>query len=223
MRWGPGAPPRGPRAWRPTPGAGRPAAAGQDAQPPPGGREERGRRGGARDTERVESGARERWRRISWARISGATMAFGKSHRDPYATSVGLLIGKEARGKTPGQALDIGVPFPFDSLVGLRRTGVGPSWRKSFPSPCNFPKASAFHPAPLRRFFMADPFYYRPSSKSTSLLMPHGQWNRTGEPRMGFRCGVFGLLQGEGIVLGQGKVIRKVPSLESTLLLCPMY
>lgn len=30
--------------------------------------------------------------------LSGATMAFGKSHRDPYATSVGHLIGKEVRG-----------------------------------------------------------------------------------------------------------------------------
>ena len=30
--------------------------------------------------------------------LSGATMAFGKSHREPYATSVGHLVGKEARG-----------------------------------------------------------------------------------------------------------------------------
>lgn len=138
VRWGPGAPPRGPRAGRPIPGAGRPAAAGQDAQPPPGGREELGRRGGARDTERVESGARKRWRRISWARISGATMAFGKSHRDPYATSVGLLIGKEARGKTPGQALGIGVPFPLDSLVGLRRTELVQVGGNPSPPPATF-------------------------------------------------------------------------------------
>lgn len=39
---------------RSSPGAGRPAAAGRDAQPPAGAREAIGRRGGARDTERVE-------------------------------------------------------------------------------------------------------------------------------------------------------------------------
>lgn len=62
------------------------------------------------------SAAAERWSReeeprapSGWSRraveadflggFSGATMAFGKS-RDPYATSLGHLVGKEARGVT---------------------------------------------------------------------------------------------------------------------------
>lgn len=76
-----------------------------------------------RGTERVESGTRARWRRISWARLflRATTMAFGKSHRDPYATSVGHLIGKRAQGR---RVVGSRGAFPTVSVLGLR------SWSK---------------------------------------------------------------------------------------------
>lgn len=121
------------------------------------------------------SGEEEPRARSGWSRraveadflggLSGATMAFGKSHRDPYATSVGHLIGKEAQGVTSRLAWGTvgALPVPLHSrLEGGGR--VGPSRRKCYPPPqlshatC-VPPAATFHlsgfgsliPEPLRK------------------------------------------------------------------------
>lgn len=85
--------------------------------------------------------------------LSGATMAFGKSHRDPYATSVGHLIGKEPQGTT--KPAGVGGPWELCSLDSILDCW-GPSWtklEKMLPSPpqlshaatCVLPPAEAGH------------------------------------------------------------------------------
>lgn len=98
------------------------------------------------------SAATERWSReeeprarSGWSRraveadflggLSGATMAFGKSHRDPYATSLGHLIGKEARGVTSRLAWGIVGALPAPLHSGMWGDRVGPSRRKCYPPP----------------------------------------------------------------------------------------
>lgn len=93
-------------------------------------------------------------------------MAFGKSHRDPYATSVGHLIGKEARGVTSRLAWETAgaLRVPLHSPLGVGGGRLGPSRRKCYPPPqlshatC-VPPAATFHfsgfgsliPEPLRK------------------------------------------------------------------------
>ena len=74
---------------RTQPGARRPAAAGGSA---------------ARGAEPGPCGWSREPRRRRPGPAPCATMAFGKSHRDPYATSVGQLIGK--RGTPPARGRD---------------------------------------------------------------------------------------------------------------------
>lgn len=82
-------------------------------------------------------------------------MAFGKSHRDPYATSVGHLVGKEARGVTSRLVWGTvgALPVPLHSRLGLRgdeldQVGGNATLPRSFPTP------PACHLWPLSTFLV---------------------------------------------------------------------
>lgn len=156
-----------PRAARRVPGAPQRPGGTLSLQPEP------GKRSGGEEEPGTPSGWSPRTgRRFSWAPLGRAAMAFGKSHRDPFATSVGHLIGKGARGQTPGQAVGgIGGPFLFDSLLRPAEDRVGPSWRKSFPTPCGFPGHS--HPSrPLEGISVRPTLSRTPSSKVCAPFPP---------------------------------------------------
>lgn len=115
--------------------------------------------------------------------LSGATMAFGKSHRDPYATSVGHLIGKEAQGVTSRLAWGTAgaLPVPLHSRLGV--VGWGASWTKSeemLPSPAAFPRhlrATCGHFSPFWVWLTQT----RTSPKENAKFKMLGEWSQAGD------------------------------------------
>lgn len=142
--------------------------------------------------------------------LSGATMAFGKSHRDPYATSVGHLVGKKARGVISRLAWGTvgALPVLLHSRLGGWGGGELDQVGGNATLPPQLSHATCVPPAaPVHRsgFGSLIPESLRKKAKFKTL----GEWSQAGDQRHSLR-GVLGPLGGEsGNFLTRGRFFIK--------------